>query len=375
MCGICGLLDLSGGLGPAADVALDRMSRSLRRRGPDDAGRWGDTEGRVRLAFRRLAILDLSPAGAQPMLSPSGRTAMVFNGEIYNFRQLRRELGEDAASLGSTGDSAVLLAAFERWGLDALPRLDGMFAAAFWETDQRRLTLVRDRFGIKPLSLFEPGNGRLAFASRYDTLLRSPWSGGLGDRVRRDALRLFLRLGHLPAPWAVLDTTRQLEAGAWLQVEANGTRRDGRFWRPPTATADLERDPRRALERIEDAIESSVERQLAADVPLGVFLSGGVDSPLVAAAARAAHNRPIDAFTLGVPGWAQDESADARRLAGPLDLRHHLLKIEDAALVDAVDAVRQAQHEPFADYSMVPTLLISRFARERVKVALSGDGG
>ncbi|MEM9553868.1 MAG: asparagine synthase (glutamine-hydrolyzing) [Acidobacteriota bacterium] len=376
MCGLCGVVAPRPGLldDEPARSSLAAMVASLERRGPDDAGQWIDAARRVALGFRRLSILDVSPAGHQPMVSSSGRSVLVFNGEIYNFRELRAALAGRGVSFRSSGDAEVLLEALEAWGLGALERLVGMFALAWYDLEARRLTLARDPFGIKPLWLFEPPAGGLAFASQLDSLWHTPWA--TPGSVRPEVLRLYLEYSYLPAPHGPVEGTRQLEPGTWLQVDADGPRREGRFWSPPEPGSATITEADAALELLDERFEAAVARHRVADVPLGVFLSGGVDSPLVAAAARAQTGSPLDAFTLGNPGWGQDESAAAARHAEALDLRHHLLRLDGsrAELEEAIDDVQAAQHEPFADFSMLPTLLLSRFARRRITVALAGDG-
>ncbi|MEM1182422.1 MAG: asparagine synthase (glutamine-hydrolyzing), partial [Acidobacteriota bacterium] len=372
MCGLCGLFSAAGGLADAEE-SIHAMTRELERRGPDDEAFWLDPESRLRLGFRRLAILDLSPAGRQPMESASGDSVLVLNGEIYNFRELRGELEAGGHRFCSTGDSEVVLEALERWGLDALGRLEGMFALAFYSRRHRRLILARDRTGIKPLWLLDsPDGASLAFSSQLDSLLHCPWP--VDSEPRLDVLHLYLRLGHLPPPLGLLPGTRQLEPGEWLELNAEGERRSGRFWKLPRfPEVSLGVDD--GLEAFDAALERSVARHRLADVPLGTFLSGGVDSPLVGATARGQTSSDLLAFTLGNPGWGQDEEAAARRFADQLGLDHRVLRLDGKTAATAVDQVRGAMHEPFADFSLLPTLLLSAFARRHVTVALSGDGG
>ncbi|MEO1368390.1 MAG: asparagine synthase (glutamine-hydrolyzing), partial [Acidobacteriota bacterium] len=371
MCGLCGLFTPDAGGVEGAEASIRRMTRALERRGPDDEAFWIDPEARLRLGFRRLAILDLSPSGRQPMVSASGDSVLVMNGEVYNFRELRRELEAEGLRFRSTSDTEVALEALERWGLDALGRLEGMFALAFYDLRRRRLTVSRDRTGIKPLWLFDAPSG-VAFASQLDALLNGPWP--LDAEPRSDVLHHYLRLGHVPAPTGLLPGTCQLEAGSWQRFDADGGREEGRFWRLPRMP-DGALGAEEGVEALDAALEGAVARHRLADVPLGVFLSGGVDSPLVSAVARRQTSSELLAFTLGNPGWGQDEEAASRRFAGQLDLDHRVLRLDDAAAAAGVDQVRACMHEPFADFSLLPTLLISAFAREEVTVALSGDGG
>ncbi|MEM1204548.1 MAG: asparagine synthase (glutamine-hydrolyzing) [Acidobacteriota bacterium] len=373
MCGICGIFQPErGAAGDRARRAVAAMARGLERRGPDDEGLWSDPEGRLHLGFRRLAILDLSDAGRQPMASADGRSILVFNGEIYNYPDLRRELQGRGRTFRSSGDTEVLLAALETWGLGALDRLDGMFALAWYELGERRLTLARDHAGIKPLYLADGPGGGLAFGSQYDLLSLAPW--GPSGPPRLDALHLYLRLGHLPPPWGLLAGSRQLEPGGWLRVDGQGRRESGSWWRlPRRSRPDLSVDE--GVEELAEVLEGTVEGQRLADVPLGVFLSGGIDSPLVAATARRQTSDQLRAYTVANPGWGQDEGPQARIFAAALGLAHREHVVTDDDVLATVEEVRGAQHEPFGDFSIVPTLMISRFSRREVTVALSGDGG
>jgi asparagine synthase (glutamine-hydrolysing) len=349
------------------------MAGGMARRGPDDEGFWSDPEGRVQLGFRRLAILDLTPAGHQPMISADGRSVLMLNGEIYNFRELGKELEAAGVVFRSRSDTEVLLEGLNRWGVEGISRLNGMFAFAWYRMPDRRLVLARDHAGIKPLYYFEPADrSGLAFASQFDVLLRTPW--GEPGPVRPDVLRLYLRLHHIPPPYGLLERTHQLRPGHLLTLEPDRPVEQRAWW---TLPRDPEPDlPAEAvLEPLAEALDRAVRRQRIADVPLGVFLSGGVDSPLVTAVARRQAGSSLKAFTIGSPGWAQDESADASAYGRRLDVDFRLHPVSGEEALGTIAEVHKAQHEPFADYSILPTLLVSRFAREEVTVSLSGDGG
>jgi asparagine synthase (glutamine-hydrolysing) len=349
------------------------MAGRMARRGPDDQGFWSDPEGRLQLGFRRLAILDLTPAGHQPMISSDGRSVLILNGEIYNFRELGKELEAAGVVFRSRSDTEVLLEGLNRQGVEWISRLNGMFAFAWYRMPDRRLVLARDHAGIKPLYYFEPGDGSgVAFASQFDVLLGTPW--GDPGPVRREVLRLYLRLHHIPPPYGLLERTHQLRPGHLLTLEPD---------RPPEQRAwwTLARDPEpdlsaeEALEPLAEALDRAVRRQRISDVPLGVFLSGGVDSPLVTAVARRQTSAELKAFTIGSPGWEQDESEVASVYGRRLDVDFRLHPVSGEEALATIDEVQKAQHEPFADFSILPTLLVSRFAREEVTVSLSGDGG
>ncbi|GIU78026.1 MAG: asparagine synthetase B [Bryobacteraceae bacterium] len=343
------------------------------RRGPDDEGYWDD--GRCFLGFRRLAILDLTPAGHQPMVSGDGRSVIVFNGELYNFPELKRELEAEGVRFRSRSDTEVVLEALNRWGEGVVGRFNGMFAFAWYSIAGRRLVLGRDHAGIKPLFYrIGPGDGQVSFASQLNCLVL-PAMGG-EPRLRLDALGLYLRLNYCPAPYTIYEDIWQLPAGHILTVEANGERRLRQWWGLPEAPEPVDGKTLLELdERLESAIDNAVRRQRVADVPVGVFLSGGVDSPLVAAVSASQRHGAVRTYTIGMPGWAHDESGDAKRYAQILGCAHKVHEVGETEALALVDEVAQAQVEPFSDYSMLPTMLVSRLAREDVIVALSGDGG
>jgi asparagine synthase (glutamine-hydrolysing) len=374
MCGIAGIYRVEGsGARGAFEAAVRGMAGLMARRGPDAQGYWSDLGGHLDLGFRRLAVLDPRAEANQPMVSHDGRSVLVFNGEIYNFREIREELRRRHVPFRTTGDSEVLLEALNLWGEDAIGRLNGMFALAWYNIRERTLLLARDHAGIKPLYYFvHPRGGGVAFASQFDALLHTPW--GPPGELRLDVVHLYLRLHHIPPPYGLLENTFQLEPGRYLVVKPDGRVQKKAWWTLP-------RDPEpdlsgaEAREALAEALEHAVCRHRVADVPLGVFLSGGVDSPLVTAVARMQTDRGLKAFTIGNPGWWQDESEAAAAYARHLDVDHHLHSIDGDEAVGAVEDVLSAQYEPFADFSLLPTLLVSRLARREITVSLSGDGG
>ena len=374
MCGIAGIWTRDGRAArPEFARAIRRMTELLVRRGPDDEGFWSDSDGRLQMGFRRLAIIDPSPAGHQPMVSADGLSVVMLNGEIYNFQDLARELEAKGVVFRSKSDTEVLLESLNRWGEEAVPRLNGMFAFAWYSRRDRTLLLARDHAGVKPLYYFEPADGSgLAFASQFYALLHTPW--GEPGPVRTDVLRLFLRLHHIPAPYGLLERTRQLPPGHLLKLREDRPGELRAWWSlPRDPQPDLSGDE--AIEPLAEALDRAVRRQRIADVPLGVFLSGGVDSPLVTAVARRQAGPRLKAFTIGSPGWAQDESDDARAYGRTLDVDFRLHPVSGEDALRPIADVQNALHEPFADFSILPTLLVSRFAREEVTVSLSGDGG
>ena len=388
MCGLAGCLDLDARHDRATLLALaGRMATTLDHRGPDDHRCWADAGRGLALAFRRLAIVDLSPAGAQPMLSASGRSVIAFNGEIYNAPELRARLAGEGHVLRGRSDTEVLLEACEAWGVaDTVQRIEGMYAFAHYDLGARRLSLVRDPFGIKPLYLWRDGR-RLLFASQPKAFRVAP---GFAPRVDPAALSAFVRLGWVPGPLAMLAGVRQLAPGTILTVESDGREHAAQGWsieavarrgresgaaageRAARATTTRTGDP---LDALEAAIEASVRRQMIADVPLGAFLSGGIDSSLVTALMQRVAGRRVQSFTIGFDEPAFDEAPHARAVARHLGTEHaeHVVGPRDAQALLA--DLPTWFDEPLADASQIPTLLLSRHARGAVTVALSGDGG
>ena len=367
MCGICGELQFQSGDGETA-LQFESLIDLMVRRGPDDRGSWA--AGPCRLGFRRLAILDLSPAANQPMVVDD-RFALVFNGEVYNFRELRADLEQQGVQFRTSGDTEVVLRALIQWGKDALNRFNGMFALGFYDSRERSLLLARDHAGIKPL-YYLLGERGIFFASQYDQILAHPWREGLS--VSPDGLGLYLRLGYIPAPYAVLKQTYMLEPGSWLRVNSTGQVKQGVYYAFPARTQPDLRG-QEAYEAVDAAVAAAVRRQMVSDVPLGAFLSGGIDSPLVVAKMRAAAGRPVRTYTIGTAGSPFDESAEAAIYAQQLGVDHVLAQFTPDDALNWLDDVVQACSEPFADFSIFPTLLVSQLARRDMTVMLSGDGG
>ncbi len=377
MCGIAGFIDGSGRITDVAAVMSD-MSEAIRHRGPDGDGATYDPDRRVALVHRRLAIQDPSDAGRQPMASASGRFEIVYNGEIYDFPERRREL-EVAGRRFRTGcDTEVLLAAFETWGVEAtLRRIDGMFAFAVLDREDERVTLARDRAGQKPLLLAVAGDA-IAFASDLRALERlpDPFASRLGG-IDEHALRWYLSNGAVPWPMSIRPGVEQVAPGGLIEIDLRNLRIDRRRWwtppRPLDHAGDAPTDPSADDLQVLDAIRESVHRRCRADRAVGVFLSAGLDSRLVAA--LAAEARPgLPAFTLGMPG-PFDESAEAAEIAARLGLEHHSIRPTDAEITSTAESLHAVADEPFADSSLLATVLLARATAPRIAVALSGDGG
>ena len=350
---------------------MEHALELMARRGPDASGLWTDGDACM-LAFRRLSILDLSEAGNQPMLTRDGRYALVFNGELYNFREIARRLRERGVVFRSTGDAEVVLYALAEYGVRALAEFNGMFALAFYDTLARTLLVARDHAGIKPLYVLRDREGVL-FASQYDQILSHPWARA--HKISDSALSLYLNLGYLPPPYALLEGTSTVEPGTWMLFGADGVVRQGRYFELPRFR-EPELRGRAAHEAVDAAVTAAVQRQMVSDVPVGVFLSGGIDSPLIAAKAQAlTGGGALPAFTLGTGGDEHDESTDAARYAEGLGVRHIVEHITHDDVLTLLDDVVTAYSEPHDDYSIFPTFAVSRLARQHVTVALSGDGG
>ena len=375
MCGIAGFIDLRCRTsGERLDSLAAAMAETLRHRGPDDGGTWSDAEAGVALANRRLAIRDLSAAGHQPMLSDDGRYVLVYNGEIYDTRPLRAELEEYGYRFRGASDTEVLLNACAHWGVTAaVARCNGMFALALWDRRERVLTLARDRMGIKPL-YWAMTDGLFLFGSELEALRVHPdWR----PAIDRDALAAYVRLSYVPAPHCIWKGARKLEPGSVLTLHPGGEPVIGRYW----DMAEVAARPRRPMDLIEagEALETllreAVNRRLVADVPVGVFLSGGIDSSTVTALMCALGAAPVRTFTVGFAESGYDEAADARAVAEHLGTEHAELTLTPAEARACIPDLPCRFDEPFADSSQIPTLLVSRFASQRVSVVLSGDGG
>ena len=368
MCGICGLV-VPGGLSGSDRIALEAMNAMLTHRGPDDGGI--HVAGECGLAMRRLSIIDLE-TGHQPISNEAGDLAIVLNGEIYNYKALRSSMDEGGQHRFTTrSDTEVVLHLFEDRGKDTLHLLKGMFAIAIYDRKRRRLFLARDRFGEKPL-FYRLTRGGIAFSSELRSLLEAP---GGERRLNHGALQSYLHYGFIPSPQTIYEGICQLPPGHWLEHNGGETLLGSYYDPEPPATIDL-MDERTAEEAVRHAILEAVGRQMVSDVPIGAFLSGGIDSSTVVAAMQRHSNRPVKTFTVRFEYAPYDESSIARKVAHHLGTDHYELHISNGAF-DETDLWRIVDHvgQPFADSSAIPTYQISKLVREHVKVCLSGDGG
>ncbi|MBC8505255.1 MAG: asparagine synthase (glutamine-hydrolyzing) [Chloroflexi bacterium] len=381
MCGITGFWDRSRQTSQdELSATVRRMADAIRHRGPDDDGVWCQAESGVALGFRRLAILDLTPTGHQPMLSASGRYVMVFNGEVYNFAEMRAELEARGASFRGTSDTEVMLAAIEAWGIEtAMKRFNGMFAIALWDQVKKELTLVRDRLGIKPLYYGWSGN-ILLFGSELKALRAHPVFQG---EIDRNALALYLRHNYVPAPHSIYQGIKKLPPGTYLTINSDVfPSHDGikPYWNARQVVEDGLKDPflgdeQDAVDSLDSLLRRSVGLRMVADVPLGAFLSGGIDSSTIVALMQSQSSIPVRTFTIGFHEHGFDEAQHARHVASHLGTDHTELYVTPEETRQVIPLLPALYDEPFADSSQIPTYLVSQLARQHVTVSLSGDGG
>ncbi|WP_108790406.1 XrtA/PEP-CTERM system amidotransferase [Erythrobacter sp. Alg231-14] len=366
MCGIAGIFHAETPK-PVDPSRVERMCDALVHRGPDGAGVW--TDHGVGLGHRRLSIIDLE-GSPQPMHSVDGRAVIAFNGEIYNFRELRRELEKDGAQFRTSGDTEVILAAYQRWGLDCLEKLHGMFAFALYDVDKRQLLLARDRFGVKPMFLSKLSDGGLAFASELKGLLAHPL---IRRRVNPTALDAYMTWGYLPDSHSILSGVEKLPAGHFLLLEQGKPMPQPRRWwdidftqRATGSEADLSAE-------LVHLMREAVQSRMVSDVPLGAFLSGGVDSSSVVALMSEASAQPVQTCSIGFDVASLDETSYAQDIANKFGTRHEARTVGQDDF-GAIDELAGMFDEPFADASALPTWRVCQLARETVTVALSGDG-
>ncbi|NMT65230.1 asparagine synthase (glutamine-hydrolyzing) [Marinobacter orientalis] len=377
MCGIAGFWQSH--LGHSLEVAT-RMGTVMESRGPDDAGAWVEESAGLGLSHRRLAILDLSPAGHQPMHSPCGRYALVYNGEIYNHEDLRRNLDSEGGGFDWRGhsDTETLLAALRHWGIEkTLKQLNGMFAFALWDSCEQELFLARDRMGEKPLYYGRSGEAFL-FGSELKALKMHPgWKG----EIDRDALALYMRHNYVPAPWSIYQGISKLPPAHFVVIRGKG-RDIGEprcYWDlaevAEKGIASASGGPEALEEELDLLLRDAVGCRMAADVPLGAFLSGGYDSTMVAAMMQAQSSRPVKTFTIGFHEEGYNEATHARAVADHLGTDHAELYVKPEDAMAVIPRLPSMYDEPFSDSSQIPTFLVSQLARKHVTVSLSGDGG
>ncbi len=376
MCGIAGFISHRSG-GPQLQAIAAQMNECLRHRGPDDIGAWTDPEAGVALAHRRLSVVDLSAAGHQPMVSASGRFVIIYNGEVYSHEEIRPSLTERGIAFRGHSDTEVILESVEAFGIEpTLSRLIGMFAIALWDRRERTLTLVRDRLGIKPLYWAKFGD-LFVFGSELKALRVHP---GWTPRIDRAAVASYMRHGYIPAPRTIYEGVFKLEPGTVLSLPFQGEPRISRYWDPrAVARAGLASPVHGSDTAMTDQLEAllldAVKRRMIADVPLGAFLSGGIDSSTVVALMKAANAGPVKTYTIGFDNDDYDEAPAAAAVARHLGTEHTELTATSQQALDLIPQLPEWYDEPFADSSQIPTCLVSAMTRRHVTVALSGDGG
>jgi asparagine synthase (glutamine-hydrolysing) len=379
MCGLAGVFARRNWSSDELRGIASRMTKTITHRGPDDSGVWLDPSGEVMLGFRRLAIVDLSAQGHQPMRSASGRFVLIFNGEVYNYRSLRRDLEAEGCVFRGHSDTEIILAAFERWGIErSVRRFIGMFAIAVWDIERRELSLIRDRLGIKPMFLYHH-RGVVSFGSELKALLAGP---EFDRTIDITALTSYLRYLYVPAPRSIFQHTYKLPPGHILTITDPDAALPASkaFWSVQRAAMKGAGDQfsgadEEAVSVLEALLTDAIRLRMQADVPLGALLSGGVDSSTVVALMQASADRPVKTFTIGFDQAEFDEAAHARAVAKHLGTDHTELHLTGADALAVISDLPEMFDEPLADPSQIPTFLVCQLARREVTVALTGDGG
>lgn len=368
MCGIAGFVSHKW-----KEEQLRSMTDCMQHRGPDAGGYWYDAGSGAGLGHRRLSIIDLSESANQPMDSSDGRYTIVFNGEVYNFLEIKKEIQEAAPGLvfRTHSDTEVILESFRIWGTKAVEKWNGMFAAVIWDKQEQRLFLFRDRLGKKPIYYFWNGSD-FAFASELKSLLRLP---GIGRDTDPQAVYAYLQLGYIPGPMSIYRDIRKMSAGSYA-ICGQGMLEEHEYWHPADAIVpQVLTDEQEALRRLEELLQSSVAYRMISDVPFGTFLSGGIDSSLVTALAQRNSSVPVNTFSIGFTDSKFDESGYAAAIAAHLGTNHHTFRVTEKDALALVPRLVDAYDEPYADSSAIPTMLVSKLAKQHVTMTLSGDGG
>lgn len=380
MCGICGFVDSRAEANAEAlRSRVRQMAASITHRGPDDSGTWVNSGCGVALGFRRLSIVDLSPTGHQPMCSPDDRFVIVFNGEVYNYRDIRSTLLSHGHKFRGTSDTEVMLAAFSEWGIQkAVEQFNGQFAFALWDAEFAQLYLVRDRIGVKPLYYGWLGE-RFYFSSELKALHRHPEFQPEIDRI---ALGQYFKYCYVPAPRSIYKGIKKLPPASILSIDPQTPGENPglhKYWRLPSQDFAKEQpanlDERETVDQLEDLLRESISLRMLADVPVGAFLSGGVDSSTVVALMQDQNSQPIKTFSIGFNEFGFNEAHHAKRVADHIGTDHAELYVSTKEAMEVIPRLPHIYDEPFADSSQIPTLLVSQLARMHVTVSLSGDGG
>ena len=369
MCGITGIYSLGAPVDPSI---LLSMTDTLSHRGPDDSGTYINENKTVGLGHTRLSIIDLSQRGRQPMASDDLKIQVSYNGEIYNYKEIREELRSKGHVFRTNCDTEVLVRAYEQWGIECLHKFIGMFALAIWDGRQNKLYLARDRVGIKPLYYYRE-NGLFLFGSELKAIMKHP---GFSKRISPDALLLFLKYDYVRSPYTIFENTFKLEPGCYLCLQ-NGQLEKHRYW---DVTESFNMEPydfseEEACDMFEEIMTESLRYRLVSDVPVGIFLSGGIDSSVVAALLQKSVPTPIKTFTIGFDEEKYNEAVWAKKVAEHLGTEHTEFYVSEDDALKMVPELPSIYDEPFGDDSSIPTCIVSKLAREHVKVVMSGDGG
>lgn len=375
MCGIAGYISLNNSIRPAE---LMKATLALQHRGPDAEGFYFSDDEKVGLGHRRLSIIDLSSSANQPMFSSDGRYAIIFNGEVYNFRQLQQTLNDKGASLKTTSDTEVILQLFAEQGVKCFKDFNGMFALAIYDIKKKILTLGRDHAGIKPLFIY-CAQDEIIFSSELKSIQSVK---GKMLAINKNAIPYFLHLGFIPQPLTIFKNVEKFPAAHYLQIDTTQNNFNQLlnnvtpFWK---LEANIEKHPlndeQTAKEKLKGLLFDSIERQLISDVPIGTFLSGGVDSSLVTAIASKVSSKKINTFSIAIDDGKYNESGYALQVAKNLQTHHHEFSVKEKEVMELINDLIPVYDEPFADSSALPTMMVSRLAKKHVTVALSGDGG
>lgn len=380
MCGIAGIVNYHD---QAHDIEhnLQGMIKTLHHRGPDGEGLWFDKLQGIGLGHKRLSIIDLSDEGKQPMTSSNNRYVMTYNGEVYNFEILRKELEHQGCVFRGHSDTEVILAAIETWGLEqSISRFIGMFAFALWDKAEKKLHLARDRLGIKPL-YFGHVNGAFIFASELKALRNFP---KFNQPIHRDAIALFLRHNYIPAPYSIYEGINKLQPGKILTLDVSQENKQdyqiSTYWSVATTVEQGIARPftgsdKEAIDQLDTLLKDAINLRMLADVPLGAFLSGGIDSSVVTALMQAQSSQPVKTFSIGFNETGYNEAVYAKAIAEHLGTEHTELYVTSAEAMAVIPQLPTLFDEPFSDSSQIPTFLVSQLARNHVTVSLSGDGG
>lgn len=379
MCRIAGFWDFDYRGGYDLEKVLTSMRDALAYGGPDDAGNFIDKEPHLALGHRRLSILDLSNLGHQPMESENGNLWISYNGEVYNFKEIRLELEQKGHRFKSNSDTEVILAAYQEWGLACLKRLRGMWAFAIWDKNKEELILCRDRVGVKPLYWYHK-NGLFMFASELKSFHQHP---GFHKKIDEFSLALYFQYGYISAPYSIFTHTYKLEPGYFLIINKNQQIKKIKYWDIQESflrglkerKSGFPRDEEETTRELEEILIESFKLRLVSDVPVGVFLSGGIDSSLVAALLQKESSKPVKTFTIGFREKEFNEAGWAKKVARHLHTDHTELYCGAREAFEIIPKLSELYDEPFGDSSGIPTFLVSKLARKEVKVALSGDGG